>query len=174
MLSKPLIALTASLVIVTPGLASARLVAAPARVMQPAQNSVQPNHKKPAVKAGIVGSDGTIIAGSNFSVSHDGTGEYTLDVPAGYFKNCPVVMVTPAGVNGHAQFPTTTTTQPAATTARSRFRSESTPAPMARSRTMHSISSWTRLNKRRSARARFPESALAFTRTRKRWEHRAF
>ena len=105
MLSKPLIALTASLVIVTPGLASARLVAAPARVMQPAQNSVQPNHKKPAVKAGIVGSDGTIIAGSNFSVSHDGTGEYTLDVPAGYFKNCPVVMVTPAGVNGHAPIP---------------------------------------------------------------------
>ncbi len=102
MLSKPLIALTASLVIVTPGLASARLVAAPARVMQPAQNSVQPNHKKPAVKAGIVGSDGTIIAGSDVSVSHDGTGEYTLDVPAGYFKNCPVVMVTPVGVNGHA------------------------------------------------------------------------
>ncbi|MGA2759550.1 MAG: hypothetical protein ABSF08_04400, partial [Candidatus Cybelea sp.] len=105
MLSKPLFALTASLVMATPGLASARLITPPARVMQPGQAFVQPNHKKAAVKAGIVGSDGSIIAGSNFSVSHDGTGEYTLDVPAGYFKNCPAVMVTPAGVNGHAPIP---------------------------------------------------------------------
>jgi hypothetical protein len=73
--------------------------------MQPAQTFVQPDHKKSAVKAGVVGSDGSIIAGSNFSVSHDATGEYTLDVPAGYFKNCPAVTVTPAGVNGHAPIP---------------------------------------------------------------------
>jgi len=104
-LSKPLIVLTASLVVATPGLASARLITPPVRVTQPGQAFVQPNHKKAAVKAGIVGSDGSIVAGSNFSVSHDGTGEYTLDVPAGYFKNCPVVMVTPAGVNGHAPIP---------------------------------------------------------------------
>lgn len=105
MLSKPFIMLTASLVIATSGLASARLITTPARVMQPAQTFAQPNHKKSAVKAGVVGSDGSIIAGSGFSVSHDGTGEYTLDVSAGYFKNCPVVMVTPAGVDGHAPIP---------------------------------------------------------------------
>ena len=104
MFNKPLIMLTASLVIATSGLASARLIT-PARLMQPVQTFAQPNHKKSAVKAGIVGSDGSIIAGSDFSVSHDGTGEYTLDVPAGYFKNCPTVMVTPAGINGHAPIP---------------------------------------------------------------------
>jgi len=48
---------------------------------------------------GIVASDGSIVLGSGFSVSHDGTGEYTLDVPS--FPDCPVVFVQPAGINGH-------------------------------------------------------------------------
>ncbi|MFY9720283.1 MAG: hypothetical protein WAK16_11655 [Candidatus Cybelea sp.] len=102
MLTRILIALTASLVIATPGLASATLVTSPARLMQPAPTFVQPDrHKKPAIKAGIVNSDGSIGAGTGYSVSHDGTGEYTLDVPGG-FKNCPAVLVTPSGINGHA------------------------------------------------------------------------
>jgi len=75
--------------------------------MAPASAGVfGPNHHKgPAIKAGIVTGSGTIAAGTGFSVSHDGTGEYTLDVPAGFFKNCPAIVVTPAGVNGHAPIP---------------------------------------------------------------------
>jgi len=69
------------------------------------QTRFEPNHKKSAIKAGIVASDGSVAGGTGFSVSHDGTGEYTLQVPAGYFKDCPVVMVTPSGVNGHAPIP---------------------------------------------------------------------
>ncbi len=55
-------------------------------------------------KGGVVGADGSIILGTGFSVSHDGTGEYTLDVPGSVFGTsiCPVILVTPAGVNGHA------------------------------------------------------------------------
>jgi hypothetical protein len=51
-------------------------------------------------KAGIVAADGSIVLGTGFSVSHDGTGEYTIDVPT--FPDCPAILVTPAGVNGHA------------------------------------------------------------------------
>jgi hypothetical protein len=51
-------------------------------------------------KGGIVAADGSIVLGTGFSVSHDGTGEYTIDVP--FFPDCPVVLVTPAGTNGHA------------------------------------------------------------------------
>ncbi len=64
-------------------------------------HSVSPG-KKAKSKGGIVASDGSIVAGTGYSVSHDGTGEFTLDVPAGYFTDCPVILVTPAGVDGHA------------------------------------------------------------------------
>ena len=61
-----------------------------------------PDHKKSAMKAGIVNTDGSIVSGTGYSVSHDGTGKYTIDIPAGQFKTCPANMVTPGGVNGHA------------------------------------------------------------------------
>ena len=57
------------------------------------------------MKAGIVNSSGSIVAGTGYSVSHDGTGEYTLDVPAGLFKNCPAIVASPAGLNGHLAIP---------------------------------------------------------------------
>ena len=50
-------------------------------------------------KGGVVAANGSIVLGTGFSVSHDGTGEYTIDVP--FFPDCPVVLVTPAGVNPH-------------------------------------------------------------------------
>jgi hypothetical protein len=53
--------------------------------------------------AGIVNADGSINTGSGFSVSHDGTGKYTLDVPAGYFKRCPAILATPWGYT--SEFP---------------------------------------------------------------------
>ena len=58
--------------------------------------------KKAKSKGGIINSDGSIIEGTGYSVSHDGTGEYTIDVPADYFKDCPVILTAAAGVNGHA------------------------------------------------------------------------
>jgi len=57
-------------------------------------------HRTPVAKAGAVGSGGQVAAGSGYSVSHDGTGAYTIEVPAGFFHGCPAVMVTPAGGNG--------------------------------------------------------------------------
>lgn len=104
MLSKSLIVLTASAVLGSTALALAR-PAPPARFFAPAQTFVQPNHTKTAMKAGIVNSAGSIVAGTGYSVSHDGTGEYTLQVPAGYFKGCPAFIVTPAGINGHVVIP---------------------------------------------------------------------
>ncbi|HEX3457891.1 MAG TPA: hypothetical protein VHR97_08055 [Candidatus Baltobacteraceae bacterium] len=56
-------------------------------------------HRTTAAKAGAVGAGGQ-VAGSGYSISHDGTGAYTIEVPAGFFHNCPAVMVTPAGGNG--------------------------------------------------------------------------
>ena len=74
--------------------------------------------KGPAIKAGIVNQQGSIVSGTGYSVSHDGTGQYTLDVPAGFFKNCPALLVTPAGSMGTLPFPTTMTPLPAATAAK--------------------------------------------------------
>ena len=63
------------------------------------QSSVPPGgHSKH--KGGIVSADGSIVLGTGYSVSHDGTGEYTVDVPGGFFTGCPVILVTPAGQNG--------------------------------------------------------------------------
>ena len=57
-------------------------------------------HKKSM--GGIIAGDGSIVEGSGFSVSHDGTGEYTIDVPSGYFTDCPLVFAIGAGVPTHA------------------------------------------------------------------------
>ena len=104
MLSKSLVALTASVILGSTTIALARPVPPP-RIVQPAQ-TFQPDHKrKTAIKAGIVSSAGSIVSGTGYSVSHDGTGEYTLDVPAGFFANCPVINVLPAGLNGHLAIP---------------------------------------------------------------------
>ena len=94
--NKPLINLTAALIVATTAFASARVFT------YPDQTAFQPDHKKSATKAGIVSWDGSIVAGTGYAVSHDGAGEYTLDVPAGKFKTCPVILVTPSGVHGHA------------------------------------------------------------------------
>jgi hypothetical protein len=53
--------------------------------------------------AGIVNADGTINTGTGFSVSHDGVGQYTLDVPAGKFKKCPAILLTAWGYT--SEFP---------------------------------------------------------------------
>jgi len=76
-------------------------------------SSLYPNHalQKPVPpgknnkhKGGIVASDGSIVTGTGFSVSHDGTGKYTIDVPPGFFTStCPVILVTPAGYT--SEFP---------------------------------------------------------------------
>lgn len=101
MLNKSFVNLTAALVFGTTALASARVFT------YPNQSLFQPNHAKgPAILAGIVAGNGTIAGGTGFSVSHDATGEYTLDVPAGNkFKSCPVVVLTPAGVSGGIPIP---------------------------------------------------------------------
>jgi hypothetical protein len=78
---KSLAVLAASLVLASSAFASASVV--------PGKGS----------KGGVVAADGSIVLGTGFSVSHDGTGEYTLDVPS--FPDCPVVLITPAGINGH-------------------------------------------------------------------------
>jgi hypothetical protein len=50
--------------------------------------------------AGIVDSDGSILAGSGFTVSNPSTGHYTITFPAGTWSTLPVVTVTPFGVHG--------------------------------------------------------------------------
>lgn len=67
----------------------ASLVASPALAVKPV--------------AGIVNADGTINTGTGFSVSHDGLGQYTLDVPAGHFKRCPAILLTAWGYT--SEFP---------------------------------------------------------------------
>ncbi len=93
MRNNPILALTAFLLVASSAVASA---------FQPQQPFQPDGHKKSAIKAGIVNTDGSIVSGTGYSVSHDGTGEYTIDIPAGQFKTCPANMVTPGGVNGHA------------------------------------------------------------------------
>jgi hypothetical protein len=75
--------------------------------LAPASAGISPlrHGKGTAIKAGIVNQQGSIVAGTGYSVSHDGTGKYTLDVPAGFFKSCPALLVTPSGVDGHAPIP---------------------------------------------------------------------
>ena len=56
----------------------------------------------PGVKtiAGIVQSDGSVTAGSAFTVSHPSTGEYVITFPPGTWSSLPVMTVTPFGING--------------------------------------------------------------------------
>jgi type 1 fimbria pilin len=86
--SKSLASLTAALVFALTAFASARIV-------------LPDDGKKPTFRAGIVTSSGSIVAGTGYSVSHDGTGEYTVDFPAGTFRSCPAITATPAGINAH-------------------------------------------------------------------------
>jgi len=93
-----IVAIAASLAMASPVFASALY---PSHALQA---SVPPGgHSKH--KGGIVAADGSIVTGSGFSVSHNGTGEYTLDVPGGFFTGCPVILVTPAGIASHAPIP---------------------------------------------------------------------
>ena len=103
MFSKSLISLTAALVVATSAFASATtVVPLNGSFAQSNGDFAAPDVKNPEIRAGIVHADGTISQGRRFAVSHDGTGEYTLNVPARQFKNCPTIIVTPWGVNGHA------------------------------------------------------------------------
>jgi hypothetical protein len=49
--------------------------------------------------SGLVGADGSLIAGGDFLVLHNGTGDYTLVFGKGAFKNVPVVTCTAASIN---------------------------------------------------------------------------
>jgi hypothetical protein len=89
-----LVAATALLVIASTGFAPAQVFNRPP-VMHPDGGG---SGKKPSL-AGIVNQSGQVVNGSGFSVSHDGTGKYTISIPSG-FKTCPVILVTPAGANG--------------------------------------------------------------------------
>lgn len=48
--------------------------------------------------AGIVNTDGSVALGTGFSVSHDGTGEYTVTYRSGTFAHPPVFSCSPSGV----------------------------------------------------------------------------
>jgi hypothetical protein len=85
--------LAALLVLGTSGMASANVI------LQP-MSHVSPLAKKSLSVGGIVTAAGQIVSGSGFTISHDGTGKYTIDIPSGFNKGCPVIMVTPAGANG--------------------------------------------------------------------------
>ena len=94
-----IVAMAASLAMASPVFASALY---PAHALQ---NPVPPGARSKH-KGGIVSATGSIVGGTGYSVSHDGTGEYTIDVPAGFFgSTCPVIMVTPAGIASHAPIP---------------------------------------------------------------------
>jgi hypothetical protein len=88
--------------------AAALIMAAPAFASQVYPNKALQNPVPPGKnnkhKGGVVAADGSIITGMGFSVSHDATGRYTIDVPAGFFTStCPVILVTPAGYT--SEFP---------------------------------------------------------------------
>ncbi|HEY1638673.1 MAG TPA: hypothetical protein VGF62_09125 [Rhizomicrobium sp.] len=94
-----IVAMAASLAMASPVFASALY---PGHALQ---NPVPPGARSKH-KGGIVSATGSIVGGTGYSVSHDGTGEYTIDVPAGFFgSTCPVIMVTPAGIASHAPIP---------------------------------------------------------------------
>jgi hypothetical protein len=93
---KQLIALTAAFIVAACGLASA----AGFRTLQ----SVSPDAKSHA-HAGLVDQDGKIVHGSGFTVDHTRVGEYALVFPAGTFKTCPAVTVTPWNIDTVAVIP---------------------------------------------------------------------
>jgi hypothetical protein len=53
--------------------------------------------------AGIVNPDGSVAAGSGFSVTRNAAGDYTITIPAGTFNGVvpPAITVTPWGLDGH-------------------------------------------------------------------------
>ena len=48
--------------------------------------------------SGLIGSDGSVIAGSGFLLLRMGTGDYSITFGAGSFKGAPVTTCTAAGV----------------------------------------------------------------------------
>ena len=92
MRNKLIAALTALSILGSSGLASAQ-------VMRPMMHPLAGAAKKKPSLGGVIGLSGQIVDGTGFTVSHDGTGKYTIDIPSG-FKTCPVILVTPAGGNG--------------------------------------------------------------------------
>ena len=93
---KQLMALTAALIVAACGLASAGSF----RTLQ----SASPDAKHQA-HAGLVDQDGKIVHGSGFTVNHPRVGEYELVFPAGTFKTCPAVNITPWNIDTVAVFP---------------------------------------------------------------------
>jgi hypothetical protein len=93
-----ILAAAASLVLASSAFASALYPGQPSGF----HHLVKPGSKAKS-KGGTVAADGSIGLGTGYSVSHDGTGEYTIDVPAGYFKECPLILATPAGFT--SEFP---------------------------------------------------------------------
>jgi len=53
-----------------------------------------------APRAGYVNSNGTIAFGTGFTVSHTGTGQYTITYPQSDFTYFPAMGVTAFGLNG--------------------------------------------------------------------------
>jgi len=62
-------------------------------------NAAKPDANTKA-HAGIINTNGSVIAGTGFTVTHNATGMYTIVFPNNTFKACPAVNVTPAGGNG--------------------------------------------------------------------------
>jgi hypothetical protein len=59
----------------------------------------------PNYSAGLIAPNGTIDAGSGFTVTHTGTGQYVISYPTSTgFTSFPVITVTPVGYNGHITF----------------------------------------------------------------------
>jgi hypothetical protein len=50
---------------------------------------------------GIIAQDGSIVIGTGYSVSHDGTGEYTVTYPSGTFTHTPALTCNPSGIDSH-------------------------------------------------------------------------
>lgn len=51
--------------------------------------------------AGIINSNGTIVAGSGFTVVRNSTGDYTITFPGGVFPtHAPAMTCSPFGING--------------------------------------------------------------------------
>ena len=50
--------------------------------------------------AGIVQADGTIVSGQFFTVSHTGTGQYSVTYDSAIFGRIPAMSVTAFGING--------------------------------------------------------------------------
>jgi len=88
-----LMMLAACAVLATTGIASATT-----HYTTPSYGVAQPDKVGVKVIAGVVTGNGTGY-GSGFQVTHPSTGEYSIVINSGVFKQCPVISVTPAGGN---------------------------------------------------------------------------